>query len=822
MFAMPDTKKKNQSAASPHVFSILLTAADVPAPQGDPTKSSTEAPHSGNAIARGTSSFKTASEVRSPATSDSHGTASYHDNPPSLYTQEEDYYYSDDFDFDTHQKVDKGGTMGVLRRLGVPSFKNIVAGILMPAMDKGGHDDRVERAFFFEGVDRGSGNGQVMGDVGGIHGSGNDGDSGGSGGAEAEAEAAIGGRSRSSGGRRMLLVEKQTNLWLEPDKIGPQRELFDKSGETGFFLLPDSFHQCPASMYVSKERCTDAGLALGGKLRDGRLKEGSWDWTPFGCSIQHGGDLAVHYNFDRNGQNNGGYQPVCSKGEFTLLPGSFTGGCPAPMNVNRDDCVAAGLSVGGKLNGGELTEVSQEDAPFAPFGCSLSVDDDTIHYNTKEDGVNDGRFSSLCHKLLGTQWHSGWNPGLSQAQSPSFSEENGGYSAQGAIAQVRCYGGRCDNKVLKYYPYDPYAKNSYVANNHLWTGWFSEEYPSEKNCPDDHPLVSQIRCGGGYCDNMRLKCSTLNSGFRAITSSKSDTNYFSEELNAFRSCPNGYLLNGIRCKGKHCDGIKLRCVKVEYATYHPACSPITLTATYATTGVVRYNQSPTYEENYYPTGTVATFTCPYHPFGAYLDSTTCREGSGWDKYPENECTSNTPVATNYRLLPGSFHKCPAHMYLSKDDCISAGLELEGTLRNGNLVEGSWGDAPFGCFISNDDLAIHYNSNRNGQNGGRFQPVCSKGEFTLLPRSFTGGCPASMNISRDDCVASALSVGGRLNDGKLTEVSNIDAPFGCSLSGDDDTIHYNTENGVNNGDYSSLCHKLPVSSFDNVAYTSHDH
>ena len=70
------------------------------------------------------------------------------------------------------------------------------------AKGKGGHDDRVERAFLIEDIDRDSGNGDVLGRAG-VRGSDDDGDSGGNG----EAETAKGGTtgSGSSGGARMLL-----------------------------------------------------------------------------------------------------------------------------------------------------------------------------------------------------------------------------------------------------------------------------------------------------------------------------------------------------------------------------------------------------------------------------------------------------------------------------------------------------------------------------------------------------------------------------------------------------------------------------------------
>ncbi len=167
---------------------------------------------------------------------------------------------------------------------------------------------------------------------------------------------------------------------------------------------------------------------------------------------------------------------------------------------------------------------------------------------------------------------------------------------------------------------------------------------------------------------------------------------------------------------------------------------------------------------------------------------------------------------SFRLLPQSFDTCPSFMFLSKKDCVNAGLEVGGTLRNGKLVEGAWGHAPFGCFTYEGDSAIHYNS-YHGKNDGRYQPVCSKGILTHLPASKQVSCPSSMNVSKEGCAAAGLSVGGKLRDGNLVEGTWGFTPFGCFLSSGDSAVHYNNNvNGKNDGGFSSLCHELPVSKY----------
>jgi len=80
-------------------------------------------------------------------------------------------------------------------------------------------------------------------------------------------------------------------------------------------------NSCPGGSAISEADCLAAvqGL-LGSGQSQGRshLVAGSWRHVPTGCSAQthftHGrnGDFAAHYNRNANGNNDGGYTPVCS------------------------------------------------------------------------------------------------------------------------------------------------------------------------------------------------------------------------------------------------------------------------------------------------------------------------------------------------------------------------------------------------------------------------------------------------------------------------------------------------------------------------------
>jgi len=80
-----------------------------------------------------------------------------------------------------------------------------------------------------------------------------------------------------------------------------------------------------------------------------------------------------------------------------------------------------------------------------------------------------------------------------------------------------------------------------------------------------------------------------------------------------------------------------------------------------------------------------------------------------------------------QMPPGLVAKCPSGSTLDKTECMRAGLALGATLRDGDVVEGSWDNTPSGCFVNpGEDNAIHYSTNVNGKGGnGRYSSLCSR-------------------------------------------------------------------------------------------------
>ena len=159
------------------------------------------------------------------------------------------------------------------------------------------------------------------------------------------------------------------------------------------------------------------------------------------------------------------------------------------------------------------------------------------------------------------QWKPLNNYGSRFTYSRWFSEENGGYSGRQVtpVAGISCNGDFCDNKRLA-------AVNlngaSVVNNSRSWTSWFSEEGRNYRYCPSNM-VMNEVQCSGGHCDNMRLQCGTLKSGYRVNRSKTKTVGYFSEEQGT-RYCPDGYCIYGLQCSGSRCDNIKLHCALVEY------------------------------------------------------------------------------------------------------------------------------------------------------------------------------------------------------------------------------------------------------------------
>ncbi|MEW8256938.1 MAG: hypothetical protein AB2747_21480 [Candidatus Thiodiazotropha taylori] len=91
-----------------------------------------------------------------------------------------------------------------------------------------------------------------------------------------------------------------------------------------------------------------------------------------------------------------------------------------------------------------------------------------------------------------------------------------------------------------------------------WSPYFSEESPSQHVCLGG---LEGVRCNYKYCDNISLKCKDGAIGQRE---GEFSPHWISEEQpnNTFE-CPPHSVAVGIKCKGKYCDNLSVRCDPVD-------------------------------------------------------------------------------------------------------------------------------------------------------------------------------------------------------------------------------------------------------------------
>jgi len=181
----------------------------------------------------------------------------------------------------------------------------------------------------------------------------------------------------------------------------------------------------------------------------------------------------------------------------------------------------------------------------------------TFSFGTASMKTIDGSFDKDVFKLFPQA------EGASTTKYPvyardKFSEEGDGQSTYGLISLIKCEGQYCDNLTtltLK-------DSNKTDWSKARWTGSFSEEKSSWTSCPS-HQFVTRIQCRGSYCDDKRLLCAPLRSGSGMQSSGLIHySGLFSEENGGTMSCPSDYYLVGMKCDGKYCDNLRLKCRKV--------------------------------------------------------------------------------------------------------------------------------------------------------------------------------------------------------------------------------------------------------------------
>jgi len=144
-----------------------------------------------------------------------------------------------------------------------------------------------------------------------------------------------------------------------------------------------------------------------------------------------------------------------------------------------------------------------------------------------------------------------------------------------------------------------------------------------------------------------------------------------------------------------------------------------------------------------------------------------------------------------------------------EDCIKEGILLGGYVKDNNFL-GYWRHVAFGCSVLGEGGRIFYNANRSAINDGRYSPICKALEKKVkLSLSGEGiKCSKKRQVSVEECIAAASSVGGKLRDGKFLIGHWPNVPPGCFIGASDKTIYFSRNpSGYNDGNYQPVCIKV---------------
>ncbi|MCH9684134.1 MAG: hypothetical protein K0V04_22065 [Deltaproteobacteria bacterium] len=130
--------------------------------------------------------------------------------------------------------------------------------------------------------------------------------------------------------------------------------------------------------------------------------------------------------------------------------------------------------------------------------------------------------------------------------APAVSEETPPATCDGSgvAVGVDCMGWHCD--LVQMFC----GAHSGTVGARVWTEWFSEEANSYRICPNTQ-WVTGVACQGAWCDDISLECTDL--GLSAKTCWWSS--YFGSEDPIFMA-PTGHLMAGVQCKGTYCEQMR--------------------------------------------------------------------------------------------------------------------------------------------------------------------------------------------------------------------------------------------------------------------------
>jgi len=236
--------------------------------------------------------------------------------------------------------------------------------------------------------------------------------------------------------------------------------------------------------------------------------------------------------------------------------------------------------------------------------------------------------------------------------------------------------------------------------------WFSDDRNGGYSKENESPIVA-ILCRGNDC-NDKLVYYAPDLSDDLDRSKAKITSAFSDDSDpTFMNCPYDTLVSRISCKDPNCSTINLHCAPLKSSSDYKISAVNFKTQSFYSEETAKNPLDPEYRcpEGYFLSG----MEC----FGPFCDDIALRcvqvLGKTTPDWPKS-----CGASRNGRFVD-----------VSKEDCVRAGLEVNGKLRDGMLTDGSWDHVPFGCSLQQPSKDIHYNTKVDARKPVGYIPVCTQ-------------------------------------------------------------------------------------------------
>ena len=154
---------------------------------------------------------------------------------------------------------------------------------------------------------------------------------------------------------------------------------------------------------------------------------------------------------------------------------------------------------------------------------------------------------------------------VSDKESTSFFGSSGLREVNGPIATISCKAGTdCSKlKLQSYSPDLPWIEDDQTVAR-SGNGRWKPPLSSGKRTCNKNEIVTGVRCKGKNCGSVSLKCSPLNSKLYQRDGFSKPSNKWTSSSNRKTTCGKGSYMVGMECRGNGCSRFRLQCAKIEY------------------------------------------------------------------------------------------------------------------------------------------------------------------------------------------------------------------------------------------------------------------